>query len=106
MEEQTPSSAALAPREEQSAATSDDTSSRLTLVEAVPLVLKRLGPLKPSAIKERLSEVGFTQPYNDNYFYTVISRLHKAGAIVRTPDKRLAVQNTESATAQPNGAVH
>ncbi len=75
-----------------------------TLVDAVPLVLKEHGPLKPAEIRARLGDVGFLQPYNDNYFYTVISRLHKAGAFVRLPDKRLALP-PDSSTAK-SGAMH
>jgi len=77
----------------------------ITLVEAVPKVLRDHGPLKPSEIRSRLSSVGFTQSYNDNYFYTVISRLSKSGAIIRTPDKKLAVPTPQEASSS-NEAMH
>lgn len=77
-----------------------------TLVEAVPMVLQAHGPLKPAAIRERLNTVGFNQSYNDNYFYTVISRLSKVGAIVRLPDKRLSMPAPKDDAAQTSGSMH
>ena len=77
-----------------------------TLVDAVPAVLRKFGPLKPARIRERLADVGFTSNYNDNYFYTVISRLSKSGAIVRTPDKQLAVPDVASASQGNGSAMH
>lgn len=76
-----------------------------TLVDAVPQVLRQNGPLRPAEIKERLSTVGFHQKHNDNYFYTVISRLSKAGTIVRLPDRRLAIPDSQ-AVPSGNGAMH
>lgn len=76
-----------------------------TLVDAVPMVLAKHGPLRPAEIKTRLSSVGFNQQHNDNYFYTVISRLTKSGTIVRRDDKRLSMPNGQTASS-PNGAMH
>lgn len=75
-------------------------------MDAVPAVLRKFGPLKPSGIRERLVDVGFTSNYNDNYFYTVISRLSKSGAIVRTADKQLAVPDAAGESQGNGSAMH
>lgn len=77
----------------------------LTLMDAVPLVLKKFGPLKPGAIKPYLADVGFTNSYNDNYFYTVLSRLNKTGVIGRTADRRLACPAPDAGAAD-GGSMH
>ena len=65
-----------------------------SLIDAIPAVLRHAGrPLRPSEIRDRLAEVGYTAAYSHSYYYTAIQRATQKGLISPTHDKRYMLPN-------------
>lgn len=92
------------PASQHEAGTGEQTDG-LSLVEAIPLVARKLNrPLTPKEIKRGLPEVGYTQKMGTNYFYTALKRAVDKGGLIRTHDKKYVCPPQTTAGVAINGA--